>query len=54
MAWANYKHGETNPRAPRIYDDRLGSRYFDTVEERDAYYNAAQWIDQKHWTKLDD
>ena len=33
-----------------IYDKRFWSfTRFDTKEERDAAFNAAQYIDQKHW-----
>ena len=32
-----------------IYDERFGYTYFASEAERDATFNAAQYIDQKHW-----
>jgi len=32
-----------------IYDDRFGHKYFATKAERDDTFNAAPYIDQKHW-----
>lgn len=47
--WNNYSPAFAGK--PYIYDDRLGCRYFETVAERDAFYDSAAWIDQKHWSK---
>jgi len=46
----NYDGTQKNTQ-PIIYDMRFGCRYFKTTQERDAYYNNATWIDQKHWHK---
>lgn len=47
----SFNNGPANGRKYEIYDDRFGSRFFDTEAERDEYYSKAQWIDQKHWYK---
>lgn len=51
MPFCNYVSGKTDVFGPRIYDTRFGYRYFKTEQERDEYYDNAQWIDQKHWHK---